>query len=103
MSKRDVSVSLFCETEKKLFQVIFFFPNSIPTFGFHFIPAKKSRNPHRQARVPSPSYSTDSNYGSADRVRKPYPKSQRRRKQMSDQGRESSSRESAVTNGEVFL
>lgn len=67
---------------------------------------KKTRPPHRQARAPSPSYSTDSNYGSADRVRKPYPKSQRR-KQMSDQGKEpkaSDTREqvvqSQITDGE---
>ncbi|KAH3826088.1 hypothetical protein DPMN_127980 [Dreissena polymorpha] len=37
------------------------------------------RPPNRQARPPSPGYSTDSNYGTVDIPRNPYPKSQRRR------------------------
>ena len=45
--------------------------------------AKKARRHHRPVRAPSPGYSTDSNYGTADIPKKPYPKSQRR-KQMTD-------------------
>ena len=62
-------------------------------FDSLIISAKKSRIPHKQARAPSPSYSTDSNYGSADRVRKPYPKSNRRK-----QGRETAN-QGQITNG----
>ncbi|XP_052285916.1 roundabout homolog 2-like isoform X6 [Dreissena polymorpha] len=41
--------------------------------------AKKTRRHRQQARPPSPGYSTDSNYGTVDIPRNPYPKSQRRR------------------------
>ncbi|XP_053372877.1 roundabout homolog 1-like [Mercenaria mercenaria] len=48
--------------------------------------SKKERRPRRQARPISPGYSTDSNYGSIDMIRKPYPKSQRKQ-QLIEQGK----------------
>lgn len=47
---------------------------------------KKDRKHRRQARPVSPGYSTDSNYGSIDVVRRPFPKSERKR-MLQDQGR----------------
>jgi len=44
---------------------------------------KKTRRQRQQARPPSPGYSTDSNYGTADVSHKPFPRSQRR-KQVTD-------------------
>jgi len=46
---------------------------------------EKERRPRRSARPVSPGYSTDSNYGTIDMVRKPYPKSQRKQ-QLIEQG-----------------
>ncbi|XP_060573508.1 roundabout homolog 1-like isoform X3 [Ruditapes philippinarum] len=48
--------------------------------------SKKERRARKQARPVSPGYSTDSNYGSIDMVRKPYPKSQRKQ-QLIEQGK----------------
>lgn len=53
------------------------------TVFFVFFSGKKLRKHHRAPRPPSPGYSTDSNYGTADIPKKPYPKSQRR-KQMTE-------------------
>lgn len=47
---------------------------------------EKERRLRRPARPVSPGYSTDSNYGTIDLVRKPYPKSQRKQ-QLLDQGK----------------
>ncbi|WAR04203.1 ROBO2-like protein [Mya arenaria] len=48
--------------------------------------SKKERRQRRPARPISPGYSTDSNYGSIDVIRKPYPKSQRKQ-QLLEQGK----------------
>lgn len=55
------------------------------TLCSYFLSSEKERRARRQARPVSPGYSTDSNYGSIDVVRKPYPKSARKQ-QLIEQG-----------------
>lgn len=52
---------------------------SLKKYSVVYFLAKKTRRHRQQARPPSPGYSTDSNYGTVDIPRNPYPKSQRRR------------------------